>query len=529
MLQTSLRAVKRYSPEGTEIMIVDNASTDVTSEELRRLRADGQVRVVNLPRNLYHGPAMDLGFLLARTEHVVALDVDAFPTRHGWLGDLLAPLAEGKTVSGARAERGYVHPCCLAMRLSDFARARHTFSPHHMGDESLALLDADWDDASDMTPYRWDTGESISRREGAASCHALERTSVRGPLQLGSVFGELVYHNGASTRIAAGETVDGLTLSDVRAAWSEARDRYLPDERARVAPGSPERPPVELTVVIPARNAAVTIHAQLEALSAQTWSDGSWEVLVVDNRSTDDTAAIVERFAAADGRFFLVDAVDGSGAAYARNVGTRSTSAPLVAFCDADDIVGDEWVSAMGDALRSDPFVTGPIDIERLNPPWLAGSQSSALLQSRSVFEGIFPFASSCNFGARRSDLVALGGFDESFETGEDLELSMRIWMAGISLRFEPTASIHYRFRPTLAASFHRACAYGAVRPRLGDELRSAGRAAPSRLMGIKNWIWLARHVAMLRNRPGQARWLWVAGTRVGNIVGSVRTRSLYL
>src|SRR5207237_10307983 len=76
----------------------------------------------------------------------------------------------------------------------------------------------------------WATGEGISRREGDDHLALLPRTHARGPGHLGSVFGDVVFHNGASVRLLAGDRVEGIDVTDVRAAWSEAVARYLPGE-----------------------------------------------------------------------------------------------------------------------------------------------------------------------------------------------------------------------------------------------------------------------------------------------------------
>lgn len=214
LLPDVLRAIERYSPVPPEVIVVDNASSDGSRAWLQASRH--RLRPVLLPRNIYHGAGMDLGFLLTRTEYVVALDVDAFPIRADWLEVLQAPLRKGATVAGARALRGYAHPCCLMMRLDRFVARRHTFQPH-VGDwrpERLGLEE-------------WDTGESISRREGDDHLALLPRTHARGPGHLGSVFGDVVFHNGASVRLLAGDRVEGIEMTDVQAAWSEAVARYV--------------------------------------------------------------------------------------------------------------------------------------------------------------------------------------------------------------------------------------------------------------------------------------------------------------
>ena len=219
LLRDVLRAIEQFGSDDAdpiEIFVVDNGSTDGSQEYLRELRHEHNVRALLLPQNIYHGPAMDLAFLLTRTEFVVALDVDAFPIDRDWISTLLAPLRAGCVVSGAEAARGYIHPCCLAMRTEYFAARQHTFTPHV----------GTWDPKR-MGLDEWDTGESITRREGLDRVRPFPRTRVRGPLQLGSVFGEFVYHNGASTRLRSDVKIEGLTRGDAECAWEEAVAEHL--------------------------------------------------------------------------------------------------------------------------------------------------------------------------------------------------------------------------------------------------------------------------------------------------------------
>jgi glycosyltransferase involved in cell wall biosynthesis len=205
--------VRRRSPAGTRIIAVDNGSED---ESRARLAERPDVRAVQLPLNLGHELAMDVGVLQVETEFVVALDVDAFPLHDDWLERLLAPLDEGAQVSGARLNREYVHPCCWAMRTARFVEQGHSFRSHYQPREEGR-------DASG------DSGEEISTAE-APDLHFFEITSQRGPGDVGTVFGDLVYHNFYATRFNAtsGETLDGVvSLDDPRRAWEEALERYV--------------------------------------------------------------------------------------------------------------------------------------------------------------------------------------------------------------------------------------------------------------------------------------------------------------
>src|SRR5215469_7032469 len=114
-LSVLIDVVKRRSPEGTSILVVDNASVDGS---LDRLSDVSGVSSLRLPFNLGHDIALDLGVLSCHSEYVVTLDVDAFPLHERWLDEILAPLQNGSEISGARLWRPFVHPCCLAMRTS---------------------------------------------------------------------------------------------------------------------------------------------------------------------------------------------------------------------------------------------------------------------------------------------------------------------------------------------------------------------------------------------------------------------------
>ena len=211
-LEVLIDLVRRRSPAGTRILVVDNGSEDPSRE---RLRGHPEVSALRLPVNLGHELALDLGVLLCRTEFAVALDVDAFPLHDDWLERLLAPLDAGALISGARLNRDYVHPCCWAMRTARFVEQRHSFRSDYRPREEGR-------DASG------DVGEIMSARE-APNLHFLEVTSQRGPGDVGTVFGDLVYHNFYATRFRATDaaTLDGaVSAGDPERAWEEALRRY---------------------------------------------------------------------------------------------------------------------------------------------------------------------------------------------------------------------------------------------------------------------------------------------------------------
>ncbi len=294
-------------------------------------------------------------------------------------------------------------------------------------------------------------------------------------------------------------------------------------------PGFVADPPdLDLSVVIPVHDAGATIDAQLTALTAEV-APVKWEIVVVDNGSHDGTVGIVEQWAARDPRVRLVHAADVAGAAHARNAGGRVARGRNLAFCDGDDIVAVGWVAAMAAALDVHEFVGGPVELHRLNPPWLVTAKGTTGTDGLVWFDDLFPFASSCNLGIRRDQFLARRGFDETLTVAEDVELAMRLHLAGITLHYEPAAAVHYRYRQTRTELYTRARAYGAGRPLIAERFRAATGTQPARFQGWRNWAWLVRHLGLLGTRTGQARWLWTAGGRVGSLRGSWTVRRLYL
>ena len=273
---------------------------------------------------------------------------------------------------------------------------------------------------------------------------------------------------------------------------------------------------VDLSVVIPARNEAATISEQLGALSEQVW-DRSWEVVVVDNGSTDTTVAIV-------------DASRRAGLNYARNAGIEASLGRSFVLCDADDVVAPGWVAAMGRALEHRSLVTGPLELDRLNPKWLADSRGRGDERGLPSFHGIFPTVHGNNMGMQRAVWSELGRFDEDVLIGsDDVELSMRAWLAGVEATFVPDAVVHYRYRPEPSALWRQGRNYGRSRPLVMRRLRERGVECPSRLAGWRSWLWLIAHVPDLRSAAGRAAWVWVAGNRVGQLEGSIRYRTIFL
>jgi glycosyltransferase involved in cell wall biosynthesis len=173
---------------------------------------------------------------------------------------------------------------------------------------------------------------------------------------------------------------------------------------------------MKLSIIIPCYNGADTISEQLDALSRQHWNE-PWEVLVVDNRSTDNSMDIVKRYQGRIPNLQIVDASERQGQPYALNVGAKAASGEYLAFCDADDVVGSGWVAAMGSALKKNDFVACRMDFEKLNSPWICAARRNPQKDGSNVYRypPYLPHAGGGTIGVKKAVFQKVGGFDEAF------------------------------------------------------------------------------------------------------------------
>ena len=296
-------------------------------------------------------------------------------------------------------------------------------------------------------------------------------------------------------------------------------------------PGSdipmPDMPVPDISVVIPAHNAQDTIESQLDALLSQI-TQQSFEIVIVNNASTDNTPVILQRYVDRDTRIRVVGAHGGAGPSYARNTGIRAARSALIACCDADDIVAENWIDAMHAGLSTFDAIAGVLDVDRLNPERVITARGASVPGTAGTFEGV-TFAHGCNLGIRRDTFLHANGFNEALRAGEEIDLAIRLRTANVEVHEWPSARVHYRFRHDARSQWHQAFEGGRIKPHLCKMVRTAGLATPKRTQGLRNWLWLFRTLPRLRDPSARLRWLWVLASRCGQIAGCWRYRSVYI
>lgn len=281
---------------------------------------------------------------------------------------------------------------------------------------------------------------------------------------------------------------------------------------------------MKLSVIIPCYNAADTIAEQLEALASQEWIE-SWEIIVVNNRSTDQSIDIVKQFQARLPNLRIIDAAARQGQPYALNTGVSVADDEAVAFCDADDVVGVGWLAAMGEALSKYEFVACCFDTEKLNEAWLyksrKNSQRDGLQQY--TYPPYLPHAGGGSLGVKSLLFETMGGFDEALPYLHDTDFCWRLQLAGVELHFVPNAVMHIRYRGTFRSIYRQARNYAEYNVILYKKYRQFGMPQLSWKTGIKAWMHLLSWLLHIRSKVGLAIWVWQLGWLIGRMKASLR------
>ncbi len=284
----------------------------------------------------------------------------------------------------------------------------------------------------------------------------------------------------------------------------------------------------ELTLVVITHDRADLLDQMLASISEQSWDESSWDVLVVDNASTDHTPAVLGQWAdRMPVPMQVVQATDGRGPAYARNTGAGHATAEHLAFVDDDDLLGPGWVAAMGRALDSHPFVASRHDFERLNPREVAASEDANVHCLSEV--GETPVATGGGFGCHRGLWHELGGMDEALRYGEDIDFSLRAAEHGVVPTFVPEATYHTRLRTDARAAFDRGRQFGKASVDVYVRHGRGRGQRPDRL-GLLLRVWAAylARIPSLVNPGKRLAYAQQLGRRVGRLQGSLGARVWY-
>jgi GT2 family glycosyltransferase len=254
-----------------------------------------------------------------------------------------------------------------------------------------------------------------------------------------------------------------------------------------------------ISIVIPTYNRREQLVRVLAGLEGQSIGPDIFEVVVVDDGSTDGTGAWLE----AQRRAFHLRTVrqKNGGPARARNAGVEASRGDLLLFLDDDvepsaDLVAEHQRSHR---LENNLAVVGPLgSLPSYEQPWVAWEQAKLEAQYAAMRRGdyapTFRQFWTGNASVRREHVVAEGGFDPAYLRAEDVELAFRLSRRGIQFRFNPQARVLHHASRSLDSWSNAHTSYGRL------EVSIFGNDSEEALIKILSENWSRLHPA--------SRWL---------------------
>ncbi|STD11567.1 Poly-beta-1,6-N-acetyl-D-glucosamine synthase [Dermatophilus congolensis] len=249
-----------------------------------------------------------------------------------------------------------------------------------------------------------------------------------------------------------------------------------------------------VSVIMPVLNESASVEGAVKSILSQEGVDV--EVLVVDGRSSDDTAAIVRRLASQDERVRLLDnpkVVIPSGL----NVGLAAARGSFVARVDGHATITPGYFAQALKRFAENPKLaavgglrTGVSSTPTGRAIGLVQSSPFAIGDSINHFGTEYQLTDHASFGVYRADVARqVGGWDENLMVNEDVDFDHRIALAGYEIGFDPQMGILWHVRDNVPDLFRQYRRYGRgkalmVRKNGREALRPRHLAAPVAVMG---------------------------------------------
>jgi O-antigen biosynthesis protein len=237
-----------------------------------------------------------------------------------------------------------------------------------------------------------------------------------------------------------------------------------------------------ISVVVCSFNGSRTIGECLEAIGEIRYP--AFEVIVVDDGSTDDTAAIAAQYDA------TLIRTQNHGLSHARNVGWQAAKGEIIAYIDDDAYPDPDWLTYIAATFRDSNYagVGGPNILPPHDGPIAACVDNSPggprhVLLTDTEAEHI----PGCNMAFLRTALWAVGGFDERFRVaGDDVDICWRLEERGWKLGFSPSAQVWHHPRNSVRAYLRQQKGYGKAEALLEEKW-------PQKYNSLGHLSWLGR------------------------------------
>jgi glycosyltransferase involved in cell wall biosynthesis len=242
------------------------------------------------------------------------------------------------------------------------------------------------------------------------------------------------------------------------------------------------------TVIIPVYNSRAGLEKCLGALRAQTYPRDKFEIIIVDDGSTDGAGGLagsIQRQSGLDIKYYYQE---NKGPAAARNLGIKHSRGNILAFIDSDCIPAQNWLEEILKGYDQDK-TAGVGGVIEAVPTASSVSQYCAYARMNrdpKIDAGGIVYLITGNASFRRDRLIYMGGFDERFDSpgGEDLELCQRLKQNGYIFQLNHNAVVYNSHKLTLRDLTRTYFNYGKGQSFLTAK-KNAGRA-PGVFSGMK-------------------------------------------
>jgi glycosyltransferase involved in cell wall biosynthesis len=211
---------------------------------------------------------------------------------------------------------------------------------------------------------------------------------------------------------------------------------------------------VKISLISTVKDAGEHVEEFLGSLAAQTRAPD--EVVIVDGGSTDGTRDILR---GADAVTLIEDR--GANIARGRNVAIAAAAHDVIAVTDADCVLEPDWLEKVVEPLEQGADVAMGFYAPRTDGFFQECLAAVNLPLHASEIDPTRFMPSARSLAFRRSAIEAVGGYPEWLDIGEDMWVNHRWRELGLDLRFAPGAVVHWRLRPTLAATWWQYFKYG--------------------------------------------------------------------
>ena len=280
----------------------------------------------------------------------------------------------------------------------------------------------------------------------------------------------------------------------------------------------------DVTVVVPVRDNASGILRLVASLRGL-------RVVIVDDGSA--TPVLDADFVGVHADVRILRNARSKGPAAARNAGLRACDTDFVAFLDSDVVPRRGWLEALLGHFCDPAVALVAPRIVALHQPDGAVARYEAVRSSLDlglreapvVPFGTVSYVPSAAIICRRRALTDVGGFDESLESGEDVDLCWRLNEAGARLRYEPIAMVAHDHRTELRKWFARKSFYGGSAAPLA--IRHPGKTAPLVISGWTLVVWMLVAIGSGLGYLASVAVAAFTGHRIAKSLSSVQTEPM--